>query len=127
MVPVYYESQGRHYMAVMDLDRCFFCCLYGNNEDEVIIREIRRDMAYEEELIALEDTFWNENVVKQLPPEYTENGDLVMKSVQRLLGPAATDAPPVVITPPQFSRVKQFMQLQEQKSGFDAEIKKLDL
>lgn len=28
-VPVYYESQGRHYMAVTDLDRCFFCCLYG--------------------------------------------------------------------------------------------------
>lgn len=27
-VPVYYESQGRHYMAVTDLDRCFFCCLY---------------------------------------------------------------------------------------------------
>ena len=38
-VPVYYESQGRHYMAVTDLDRCFFCCLYGNNEEEVIIRE----------------------------------------------------------------------------------------
>ena len=35
-VPVYYESQGRHYMAVTDLDRCFFCCLYGNNEEEVI-------------------------------------------------------------------------------------------
>lgn len=29
-VPVYYEAQGRHYMAVMDIDRVFFCCLYGN-------------------------------------------------------------------------------------------------
>lgn len=53
-VPVYYEAQGRHYMAVMNLDRCFFCCLYGNNEDETIIREIRRDESYEEEMI-----FWN--------------------------------------------------------------------
>ena len=51
IVPVYYELQGRHYMAVMDYDRVFFCCLYGNTEDEVIIREIKRDMAYEEELI----------------------------------------------------------------------------
>lgn len=32
-VPVYYETQGRHYMAVMNVDRCFFCCLYGNNEE----------------------------------------------------------------------------------------------
>ena len=125
IVPAYYESQGRHYMAVMNYSKTFFCCLFTDTR-EAIIRSIDRDMAYEEELIALEDTFWNENVVKQQPPEYTENGDLVMKSVQRLLGPAATDAPPVVITPPQFSRVKQFMQLQEQKSGFDAEIKKLD-
>ena len=125
IVPAYYESQGRHYMAVMNYGKTFFCCLFTDTR-EAIIRSIDRDMAYEEELIALEDTFWNENVVKQQPPEYTENGDLVMKSVQRLLGPAATDAPPVVITPPQFSRVKKFMQLQEQKSGFDAEIKKLD-
>ena len=35
-IPAYYESQGRHYMAVMDVDRCFFCCLYGNNEQESI-------------------------------------------------------------------------------------------
>ena len=53
-VPVHYEAQGRHYMAVMDMDRVFFCCLYGNTEDEVIIRELRRDMAYEEEMIFLE-------------------------------------------------------------------------
>ena len=46
IVPVYYESQGRHYMSVMNLDRVYFCCLYGNNEDEVIIRHLDRDYAY---------------------------------------------------------------------------------
>lgn len=45
-IPAYYESQGRHYMAVMDVDRCFFCCLYGNNEQESIIRDMQRDLAY---------------------------------------------------------------------------------
>ena len=62
IVPVYYESQGRHYMSVMNLDRVYFCCLYGNNEDEVIIRHLDRDYAYESELIALEDAFWNDFV-----------------------------------------------------------------
>lgn len=52
-VPVYYESQGRHYMAVTDIDRCFFCCLYGNNEEEVIIREVKRDFEYEAEMVFL--------------------------------------------------------------------------
>ena len=46
IVPVYYESQGRHYMSVMNLDRVYFCCLYGNNEDEVIIRHLDRDYAH---------------------------------------------------------------------------------
>ena len=50
-IPAYYESQGRHYMAVMDVDRCFFCCLYGNNEQESIIRDMQRDLAYEDEMI----------------------------------------------------------------------------
>ena len=43
-------------MAVMNIDRVYFCCLYGNSEDEAIIRRIDRDMAYEEELIALDGT-----------------------------------------------------------------------
>ena len=50
--------KGRHYMAVMDLDRVYFCCLYGNSEDDVIIRSIDRDLNYEAELIALEENLY---------------------------------------------------------------------
>lgn len=52
IVPAYYESQGRHYMAVMNYGKTFFCCLFTDTR-EAIIRSIDRDMAYEEELIAL--------------------------------------------------------------------------
>ena len=51
IVPLNYEAQGRHYMAVMNIDEVFYCCLYGNNEDEVIIRHIVRDRDYEAALI----------------------------------------------------------------------------
>lgn len=67
--PVYYEVQGRHYMAVMGADRVFFCCLYGNTEDEVIIRTIENDMGYEQEMIYLEQCFWENHVLaKDTPP-----------------------------------------------------------
>ena len=95
IVPVYYESQGRHYMAVMDMDRVFFCCLYGNNEEEVIIREIRRDASYEEELIFLEREFWENHVLAKTPPPYLEEGDLIIDSARRHFGPANPDAPAV--------------------------------
>ena len=45
-------------MCVMNVDEVFYCCLYGNSENDVIIRHIERDMAYEAELIALEEDFW---------------------------------------------------------------------
>ncbi|MPM69687.1 hypothetical protein SDC9_116635 [bioreactor metagenome] len=41
-MPAYYEAQGRHYMSVMNIDRVYFCCLFGNNEDEAIIRRMDR-------------------------------------------------------------------------------------
>ena len=83
IVPIYYESQGRHYMAVMNIDRVYFCCLYGNSEDEAIIRRIDRDMAYEEELIALERDFWENHVLTKTPPPYVEaDGDLILESLR---------------------------------------------
>ena len=125
-VPVYYEAQGRHYMAVVNLSRVYFCCLYGNNEDEVIIRHIDRDMAYEQELIALEDIFWHDHVLAENPPDYTEDGELILESLRRNLGPANTAAPPVVLTPPQSVRVTRFLELQAEKSVWDAEVKALE-
>lgn len=126
IVPIYYEAQGRHYMAVMGIDRVYFCCLYGNNEEEVIIRHIDRDMSYEEELIALEDSFWRDHVLAKTPPPYTEDGDLILESLRRQLGPADKDAPPIAIAPPQFARVKQFLALREKKKHYDAEVTRLE-
>jgi len=121
IVPPYYESQGRHYMAVMNLDRVYFCCLYGNNEDEAIIRRIDRDMAYETELIALEQDFWENNVLPKLPPPYFEDdGELILESLRRARGPADTDAPPVTFTGTQSANVARFLELQAEKRAYDA-------
>ena len=58
--PVNYEYQGRHYMAVMNINKVYFACLYGNNENEFIIRCMERDLDIEEDLIAEEEFFWKE-------------------------------------------------------------------
>lgn len=127
IVPVYYESQGRHYMAVMNLDRVYYCCLYGNNEDETIIRRIDRDMDYEMELIALEQDFWENNVLAKRPPPYWEDdGDLILESLRRALGSADTDAPPTIFTTEQSAKVSQFLELQAKKSAYNASVKLIE-
>ena len=127
IVPIYYESQGRHYMAVMNIDRVYFCCLYGNSEDEAMIRRIDRDMAYEEELIALERDFWENHVLTKTPPPYVEaDGDLILESLRRKLGPADKDAPPVLLGQTQFGQLSMLLSLQEQKKTLSADVSKLE-
>ena len=97
-----------------------------NNEDEAIIRHIDRDMAYEAELIALEHDFWHENVLARIPPPYTEDGDLILESLRRSLGPAAKDAPAVMFSKTQEARVARYLELQEEKRLRDTDVKAVD-
>lgn len=126
IVPAYYEAQGRHYMAVMNIDRVYYCCLYGNNEREALIRHIDRDMAYESELIALESYFWHENVLVRNPPPFTEDGELIMETLRRQHGLSDKDAPPVQLTSLQFAKVARYLELQQEKKLHDSEAKRIE-
>ena len=48
-IPDHYVLQVRHYLSVMNMDKAYIACLYGNNENEFVIRPIERDMMEEEE------------------------------------------------------------------------------
>ncbi len=126
IVPVNYETQGRHYMCVTNIDRVFYCCLYGNNFDEVIIRDIKRDYDYEDELIALEEYFWNNNVSARKEPPYTEDGDLILSSVNNYSGPADPNAESIELGLQSASCVLRFTELQALKKVADADSKRYE-
>ena len=126
VVPVNYEVQGRHYMCVMNVDEVYFCCLYGNSEDDVIIRHITRNMAYETELIALEEDFWEGHIQSRVPPPYTEDGDLILDSVRSHFGPADPDAPAIELSLPMAGSIARFLELQARKKQLDARVKELE-
>ena len=125
-VPVYYESQGRHYMAVTDLDRCFFCCLYGNNEEEVIIREVKRDLEYEAEMVFLEQYFWENHVQRHVPPPYTESGALIIESARKHFGPADKNAPAVALALDMTAKLMQYLRLLDEKKNAEVYSKEID-
>lgn len=68
-VPFEYELQCRHYMSVMNLDFTIIGCLWGNNEADYRVRYIKRDYDFEEDIIANEKDFWENNVLAHNPPE----------------------------------------------------------
>lgn len=126
IVPVNYEYQGRHYMCVMNIDHVFYCCLYGNNENEVIIRHIERDRDTEQELIALEQDFWENHVLARVPPPYTEDGGLIIESARRHFGPADPNSPAIELGVKLSAGVLRYLELQRQKSMRSAEVKAIE-
>jgi putative phage-type endonuclease len=124
IIPLNYELQGRHYMSVLNLDRVYFCCLYGSGEDDVIIRRLDRDLDYEAELIALEENFWVNHVKAKVPPPYTENGDMVIESVRRHCGGANPNAPEITLT--DSAGIARFLELQAIKGELDTRVKTVE-
>ena len=125
-VPVNYEYQGRHYMAVMNLNRVIFACLYGNNENDFIVREMERDLEIEEDLIREEEYFWKENVQSRLEPPYTEKPDLVVESIRKHCGPADKDANTVKLGRSHIEELEKFLALKEEKAALEKQARKLD-
>lgn len=66
-IPLHYELQCLHYMAVGGYDCCYIAALIGN--EKFIWKRIERDEETIQNLIHIEHDFWHNNVLKQIPPE----------------------------------------------------------
>lgn len=64
--PEYHIPQGLHYMAVTGFKKWHFAVLIGGNKFR--IQTVERDEAAIKALIAIEKAFWEENVLKDIPP-----------------------------------------------------------
>ena len=125
-VPVNYEYQGRHYMAVMNMNEVYFACLYGNNENEFFIRHMERDLDTEEMLVEEEANFWNEYVAKGVEPPYTEKPDLVLESIRRHYGPADKDADSVKLSRTLQKNLDDYLRMKEEKTDLEKQAKRLE-
>lgn len=125
-IPVNYEYQVRHYMAVMNIQKAYIACLYGNNEEEFFIRYLERDLSMEEDLIVEEKTFWEENVLKKAAPAYGEKADLVLESIRKHCGPADPEAGSVALSAKNLTGIQTYLDLKAEKAKLDSEVKRLE-
>ena len=70
--------------------------------------------------------FWNNHVLRQVPPPYIEEGDLIIESVRRHFGPANTDLPPIALTGQSSHYLLRFLELQQAKSEVEASVEQID-
>lgn len=125
-VPFNYELQCRHYMAVMNINVAYIACLYGNSENEFIIRKIERDFEIEQALISEEQYFWEEYVQKKVEPPYTEKADLILQSLRTHYGSAKINTDPIILPKDSKETIEKYLELKEEKSKLDKQSKKIE-
>lgn len=116
-VPYHYELQGRHYMAVTNVQGVIFLCLYGNSEETFFMRRVERNLELEEDLIEQELYFWNKSVIDRKSPQYTERSVLVLKSIQR--HQLLEEGKQIMIPPELSGNIISYMALKDQKAELD--------
>jgi len=82
-IPEYYRAQVMHYMAVKGYPSMDLAVLIGGNDFRIYC--IDRDMTYIANLIEIERSFWEDHVLKQIPPE-PDGSTACAKALAKLYG-----------------------------------------
>ena len=67
MIPLHYQMQVQHYLAVSGFDRWYIAAMIFGKE--FIIRKIERDEELIQYLITIEERFWKEHILAHVMPE----------------------------------------------------------
>lgn len=83
-IPIHYKIQMNHYMAVTGASHCYVAVLIGN--EELVIHKLERDEDYIEEIMKLEEIFWNNCILGDDFPmpdgssDYSKTLDILYKN-----------------------------------------------
>ncbi len=66
-IPPAYMCQIQHYMAVLDYEKAYIAVLIGGQK--FVWKEIERDEEFIQLMIQLEEDFWENHVLAEVPPE----------------------------------------------------------
>lgn len=125
-IPAHYVLQVRHYLSVMNMQKAFIACLYGNNENEFVYRTIERDLIEEEDIIDQETYFWQEHVLKNVVPPHNGNSDLVLANIRNYGGFADKSIPEIVLSGLESKNLEKYLTLSEEKSQLEKRKKEIE-
>ena len=104
---------------MMNMQKAFIACLYGNNENEFVYRTIERDLIEEEDIIDQETYFWQEHVLKNVVPPHNGNSDLVLANIRNYGGFADKSIPEIVLSGLESKNLEKYLTLSEEKSQLE--------
>jgi len=127
IVPFYYETQVRHYMAVANIDHAVICCCWGVNfqDTDSAMIFIDRDMSIEEELMQAEADFVECCECGFAPDVDDEKPVLLQKYYNDLYGLADKELPAVELTEAYADAIQEIIKAQERVERAEKELSKM--
>lgn len=88
-IPTEYMLQANHYMAILGAEKWYVAVLIGGWDFQW--RIIDRDESLIRNLITIEKSFWEENVLKSIPPAVTGQDTELLNTMYPLSQPSTVD------------------------------------
>ena len=127
-VPIYYDLQGRWYMAVLEEETCDFSAIWGNNPaNDLATPRIIRDMAQEE--IIFERCYdFIHSMKMNRPPTMADVSDpeLALKALARVYGQSKSGLPTIEFTQRYEKPLRRIAELQKRNSKLQEQVKSND-
>lgn len=124
-IPIHHILQVSHYMAVLNLDFVWIAYLCGNSENDFIMKKFYRNLKFEEFLIEKESYFWEKYILKNVPPPYVEQTNLVLKAIEKYFQKIENE-PPLKIAASYYKYLEEYVDLKNQKSILENQKKNLN-
>ncbi len=122
-IPIEYEIQCRHYMAVMDIDVCYIACLFDNNENSFVYHTIKRDLEIEQNIIENEKYFWEYHVQNCIEPVFDSSSVEANKEFINKFYKHNKDET-VVLDNENIEIVQGYLDIKKQREDMEKELKK---
>lgn len=139
-IPGYYVVQTRHYAGVLDDPRVqgtYIGCHFTHDldvagdyvgsefrEDKFLSRLIERDEEREEEILSMNESFWNEYIEPGTEPEMSDNSELEMEIYKEYVR-ESDYAPMVRLEDSEKDAAREYISIGREISRLDAEKKSL--
>ena len=132
-VPPYYQTQCRHYPAVLDdprIEGTFIGCLFvvdwtiggrfvasQYDEDRFVSRYIPRDAGIEKDQLDRNEEFWQDYIDAGIEPSVSDPGGKALDELKSVVGPSVPEAPPIDLTSRENAAAVQRMNELKTKMG----------
>ena len=126
-LPIHYEIQVRHYMAVMNVETAYVIVSWGFTADKACIVRVNRNLELERTIIEMERDFWMNYVIEDKEPQERFLNDLALKKFIRMTVPDADNsASPGILTDGDLEVVQKFLDLCQERDELKDEVDHLD-